>query len=178
MTFYKEQEEAKLMLLLKEIDNITLSNYLKCVGKKEQSLIQMKVYIASQLGVDLGFDFDFYIKGPFSIELLRVVNRIKIKKTPLYYYTKLYKMKNNAKDKISKTKYLFAVPKELNMDIHQWLLIISAMLYLYDVGRNMDFVFENMEKKKIATVEEMNIAISRLSKIKYFDNVFLNAQNI
>ena len=158
--------DSALMLFLSELEHDGQEFIINIDDMEDLLAIHCKVYIASQFDVHLGYFFEHYLKGPYSIELSNTVRRINNDKCEFKKYTKYYKMKKVKKARLNYVKYLFEVPEGMNMDKNKWLSLLSAILFLYEVNPNFEFIVKKMNKKNIATKKQVEIAFGQISKVK------------
>lgn len=57
------EEQIALGIALRNLETFSLDNF------SDRLLVQKKVYLAQSLGVDLGYRYNWYLKGPYSPEL-------------------------------------------------------------------------------------------------------------
>jgi len=121
-------EEINLKLYLDELglnhENKTLNNRIT---------IQKAVFIGQCAGIDMGFHYEWHIRGPYSRDL-----------TPVYYRFNRHfndgeteyeycSLKEKVKERISEFKDIIKPPDDVKLETPQWLEFIASIMYLMNV---------------------------------------------
>lgn len=120
---------------------------------EDRVIIQKKIYLLQSLGIDLGYSYNWYLKGPYSTTLTN------------YIYEKLdflnqskdifeqYQLNNSVTTKIAKVNSISSgKPHELSTDA--WYELIASLIY----------ICKNRSSWEIAGDEESIISALRAKK--------------
>jgi uncharacterized protein YwgA len=110
----------------------------------DRLLIQKSVYLGQLTGVDLGYRYSWYVRGPYCTNLTQDYYALAaVDDTEKQEYAK-YSLATDVHERLKKAKPLFSVPKGLNLELHQWLELLASWHYLLEVSK-----VERSEARKI-----------------------------
>ena len=89
---------------------------------------QKKIYLLQSLGTDLGYSYNWYVRGPYSPALanylfsnLDVLEKIDYSQ---------YKLSKNAEDNIEKINKLGEDLKDTSLSLAKWYELLASLLYI------------------------------------------------
>ena len=138
-----ETSLIKLKLLLNKLgipaDISTLNN---------RKRVQKAVYIGQVAGMELGYSYGWYLMGPYSPELTKEYFNLR---NVIYggdeEYLQ-YKLKKPFSEKLEKIIDLMNPPEELSLAQEDWLEIVASVLYLANLGKNIDGIKNVLSRDK------------------------------
>ncbi|MDU1911928.1 hypothetical protein [Fusobacterium sp.] len=96
---------------------------------EDRLISQKKIYLLESLGIDLGYKYNWYTRGPYSpslaIDLETTLDILKANN-----YAKTYKLNDNVEKNIKKVKF-FEKKKNENMKTAEWYELLASLLYIY-----------------------------------------------
>jgi uncharacterized protein YwgA len=96
---------------------------------------QKAIYIGQLSGVDLGYRYGWYIKGPYSTELTRDYYALAQAEAGGEQVPADKQLKPELHTKLARLRSLFKVPKEVPLTPTDWLELIASWHYLRKVSR-------------------------------------------
>lgn len=128
--------------------------------------VQYRIYILQQLGLDMGYSFQWGLIGPYSSELFQDCYIIATQKPP----NDSLKLTNNAKLIILDLQYIIDNnPIQQNIKAVDWLWIISAIYYIRgEMGIDCD-VIKALQNIKPKFAKPKSIYKSALELVKQLE---------
>lgn len=130
--------------------------------------LQKRIYLIQLAGLDLGYRYNYYRKGPYCSNLANDAFQLKADLDSHAEVSQTYEeydLSDFAKEKITKAKQVWNVPSEVNIDTETWLELISSLHYLlhfsyWPKGCHPDFetVFTHLIKEKPHFTDERDTA--------------------
>jgi uncharacterized protein YwgA len=121
-------DQSRILLKL-ALDEIGLGE-LKLDTFKDRLCIQKKVYLVQTAGLDLGYRYNWYLKGPYCPKLTEDVYLLKgeLEKEENEY--KEYELNEKAKECIKKAKKILDLPPDTQIDEAEWVELLASLHYL------------------------------------------------
>lgn len=113
--------------------------------------LQKSIYLLEELGLNFGYRFSWYLRGPYSPELTRDAFEVNEAGSPVAQQAKRFKLGPNAKSMIQKFKTLADDKRPSDVDRAKWLEILASIHYLarYSaVGKDFDRLFNELSARK------------------------------
>jgi len=132
---------------------------------------QKKIYLLQESGIDLGYGYNWYIKGPYSPNLSTYIynNLDDFMKTDFSNYH----ISSNVTEKINRINSIEeSKPKDLNKSA--WYELVASVLYIYKnhvswrISSSFDEVFSKLEQYKPQFNWEQFIEAVKVLKEKEF----------
>ena len=106
--------------------------------------LQKAVYLIQLTGIDLGYRFSWYIRGPYSSELTKDLFNISSNLSTLNNIIKKYSFSDDIKPLIRKSKKLLEKPSNINLSDAEWYELLASLHYLKHIAfipnaKNKDF---------------------------------------
>lgn len=145
------QTRISLKLILEKagIENISLDSF------SQRFNIQKKIYLSQLMGLDLGYRFGWYLRGPYCTDLTSdaFTLRDEVRGGETDYQGR--HLTTEAGQLVEKAKQLWAAPTGLSVPTDQWLELLASIHYLKHIaywpkGTNREFesVFDALIKAK------------------------------
>lgn len=126
-------------------------------------LSQKKVFLLQSLGVDIGYSYNWYIRGPYSPDLTSYIfaNLDILKEQNLSEY----KLSEDVKKKIDTVNGLSA-KKPNSLSDPSWYELLASVFYIHKMWKkSVDEVFSSLSKYKPQyTKEQCSLALSVLKE--------------
>lgn len=143
--------------------------------------IQKKIYLLQLSGLDLGYRFNWYIRGPYSPGLADTAFDIWNNLDVVTDITNDYTLTDTAIKKIDKIKPLLESPCPSNMEEYGWLELLASLHYICHIAFLPDEEKKDKEKlcgklkelKPNYSMEEIHEAWDCLNKFGLIDNKLL-----
>jgi uncharacterized protein YwgA len=139
----------KLLLEQAGIEKISLDTF------SQRFNIQKKIYLTQLMGLDLGYRFGWYLRGPYCTDLTNDAYALKDELLGGQADVKGHHLTEAARDRMEKARRLWEVPAGLSVGADQWLELLASVHYLKHIaywpkgaGRDFDAVFEALVKAK------------------------------
>ncbi len=136
------------------------------VGKDtfdERLLSQKKVFLLQELGVDIGYSYNWYIRGPYSPDLANYIfhNLDILKEQDLSGY----RLSEESQDKIKLVNGLAGKKPDSLRSLPSWYELLASVLYIHKAWKkNGDDVFTSLlQYKPQYTREQFDAAVHELT---------------
>lgn len=138
---------------------------------EDRVIIQKKVYLLQQKGIDLGYEYNWYLKGPYSPTLTKYVYD-KLDTLATIGYDE-FLLNDEVVEKIE-TINKFEEDKPNNLSKASWYELLASILYIYnnhymwgEVKDKQDIInILKIEKPKYSD-EDGEVAFDKLIKYEY-----------
>lgn len=146
-------------LILKELQCFNINTL------RDRILLQKKVYLLQQIGVNLGLSYSWYLHGPYSKELTALAYQCVPMGEDIFLS---YSLKSAVISKVEQINNLFLkVPKTLKMEESDWYELIASIVYSQKQGREeKDAIQEVLKLKPKFNQIEAEAAIKAWENIK------------
>ena len=126
---------------------------------------QKAIYLGQRAGVDLGYRFSWYIKGPYSTSLARDYYALEEhEKQGDATYTE-YTLNKNISEKLQRISDLFNPPAECELNKSSWMELLASWHYLLTIHpKDKEQAREIMLSKKPNLYDFVEKAEERLKK--------------
>jgi len=118
-----KEENISLAVALRDLDCFSLNTL------SDRLLVQKKIYLSQALGIDFGYRYNWYLKGPYSPELTSAAFDV----TPYGLdYIKEYEFGSEVLDVFNKVNRMSDSEnrKKRNMAIADWYELLASVHYL------------------------------------------------
>lgn len=139
--------DARLIALKLFLDELDVPSNIETIDDRKR--VQKAVYLGQLSGVDLGYRFGWYLKGPYSTEL-----------TKDYYslagdiaagdrdYEKV-ELQGSLRERLQTIRPLMEVPEGIPLSPESWLELVSSLHFLYKVrGLNKEAALNVLKEEK------------------------------
>ena len=117
----------------------------------ERIMIQKKVYLLQQLGIDLGYQYDWYLKGPYSPTLIEYIHNNHDLLNSIE--TAGFSLNKEVIDKIKIVNNLIT-DKPRDIEESSWYELLTSILYTYNenhmwcIDRNKEEITRILQMEK------------------------------
>lgn len=119
------RRQAALALCSRELGVLNVSDF------TARLILQKTIYLLQGLhGLDLGYRYSWYLRGPYSSTLTRDVFEIVENRTLQDSIWQRHKLSSSAKDILTRFKRAVFDTKPADMDLAVWLELLSSTHYL------------------------------------------------
>jgi len=155
--------EPRLIALQLFLDQLGVSHE---IGSLEDRVrVQKAVYLGQLSGVDLGYRFSWYLRGPYSSKLTKDYYEVKDAITTGEVDYKKMVLKPSISEKLSAVSPLLKKPETIPLENEAWLELVASYHYLRKVGGySHDEALTTFEKEKSHLVKFVSVAKSQLEK--------------
>ena len=128
----------------------------------ERLISQKKVFLLQEFGINLGYSYNWYIRGPYSPDLISYIyNKLDILSN---YDFSDYSLSEKAREQVEKVNKLADdCPKTLSQA--SWYELLASLLYIAKKWKSEDLTSILIKQKPQYTEEECRAAITAL---KYY----------
>ena len=129
----------------------------------DRLISQKKLYLLQMLGIDIGYSYNWYIRGPYSPHLSTYVfNNLDVLKEQDF---SAYNLSDTVKKAIDKINNLENKKPE-SLSISSWYELLASVLYIYTNWNSSDVYISLIEHKPQYTQSEFNVAMEQLKELK------------
>jgi len=146
--------DASRIELYLVLDQLGLSK-LKLDTFSERFNVQKRMYLTQIMGYDLGYRFNWYIRGPYSPRLTEEVFALRDDLTAGDQDFNDYQLSPDGLERIRKATALCDIPKGLSIEPNRWLELLASLHYLKHIAywpdkseRSFTAVFEKLVESK------------------------------
>src|SRR5262249_25837222 len=106
--------------------------------------IQKRIYLIQLMGLDLGYRYGWYLRGPYSRSLTADAFALRDELIAGETHHAAYRLSPKAAERIAKARKLWDVPSGLSIGTDEWLELLASLHYLRHIaywpkGCNKDF---------------------------------------
>lgn len=152
--------QIRLKLLL---DRLNISSDISTLEDRKR--VQKAVYLGQKAGVDLGYQYGWYIMGPYSPELTQdyFILGSDISKGDISY--KEYVLIDELNQKLDNIKEMLLPPEDVPLQQADWLELLASIVYLIE-NQNIENSRSKLRIKKPHLADYFDIAFFALQKNK------------
>lgn len=129
----------------------------------DRKTLQKAICLIQASGIDLGYEFNWYLKGPYSpalsddyYNLTRALNQNQINPED-------YSLVDSIKTKLGTIQDIFTPDDyRFNGDKSDWLELVASVWFLKDSGRSWDDIKEILKERKPHLVNYVHLAKEKL----------------
>lgn len=115
----------------------------------DRLVFQKKVYLMQLFGVDLGYRFEWYLRGPYCSDLTAMGFEIDMHKNEVEAEAKDYTLSKSVEDKLNLFKDMISEPPAEGLTQELWLELLASMHFLARIAYTAD-----PEEKEYGKVSE------------------------
>lgn len=131
---------------------------------------QKAVYLGQVAGVDLGYRYGWYVRGPYSPPLANDYYALASALETKEKVPNNIVWKPEAAKKLKAVKELLQKPKEVKLDEADWYELLASWHFLLTVSsKKRSEARERMQKQKHHLIEYIDIADKRLREAHFLD---------
>ena len=145
--------------------------------------LQKRVYLVQLTGLDLGYRYNWYLRGPYCPSLTRDAFSLKDELESAEKDHEGYKLSDSSLEKIGKTKEIWETPSGVSVDSPTWVELLASLHYLkhiaYWPGNQVSrkTIFSKLLEAKPRFVDRGELVQSawdRLGEVRLLDRRVLN----
>lgn len=148
--------EKKLVLLKLVLDELKVGSSIDSMGNRKG--IQKAIYLAQLAGLDMGYRFGWYIKGPYSPGLTKDYYELAHEIATGEDEYKGLELTESVKQRVHRIDPLLKQPSDVDLPKEDWLELVASVHYLMKLRG-----LEKSEALKTITNEKKNLS-------PYFEN--------
>ena len=125
----------------------------------DRLLSQKKVFLLQELGVDMGYSYNWYVRGPYSPDLTTYIfNNLDVLKEQDFSN---YRFSDTVQKKISSVNAL-ANSKPDSLSIPSWYELLASVLYIHTRWKKEDVFASLVQYKPQYTCDHFKAAVDEL----------------
>ena len=130
----------------------------------DRLISQKKIYLLQELGIDIGYAYNWYIRGPYSPDLTSYIfNNLDVLKEQDF---SKYQISNTVEQKIDIVNS-FADKRPDSLSISSWYELLASILYIGKNWKNGDIFKALIEHKPQYNRQEFDMAEQILKEAGY-----------
>ena len=138
--------ETNLLALKLVLDELGVETNIDTIDDRKR--VQKAVYLAQLPGVDLGYRFGWYIKGPYRTDLTKDYYAL-AEAMAVAEASPERRLGETVRQRLSRVKPLMIIPAGVNLSQEDWLELVSSVHYLQRVARlNRDQAILKLQSEK------------------------------
>jgi uncharacterized protein YwgA len=120
------------ILLKLALDRIGFSD-IQLDGFTDRKILQKKIYLLQLTGIDLGFRYNWYVKGPYSPALADAAFALR---EEIQYDNEYegYQLNPKTENKFEKLDEIIKLPDTFEAEEHEWLELLASLHYLKHIA--------------------------------------------
>ncbi|NSW84409.1 MAG: hypothetical protein HPY90_14310 [Syntrophothermus sp.] len=123
-----DEQLIALQLCLKEVGGFSMASF------RERLKYQKMVYLMQLFGIDLGYRFEWYLRGPYCTELTVDGFEIDKHRDEIEEYVKDYELSNEAREKLARFRDMISQPPADGLSQESWLELLASVHYLAQIA--------------------------------------------
>ncbi len=139
--------DRERILLKLVLDEIGLGD-LKLDSFSDRLRIQKKIYLTQIAGLDMGYRYNWYIRGPYCPSLTQNAFLLKDEITDKEREDEEYTLTETAKNYIGKANEIWSLPLDVEATEPDWIELLASLHYLANIAYWPNKV---VTQKKVAT---------------------------
>lgn len=155
--------DARLIVLHRFVEALGVDGDIGSFENRKR--LQKAVYLGQLSGVDLGYRYGWYIKGPYSTDLTRDYFALAEAVSAGEQVPADRQLKPEVRDNLSKVMPLFKVPNGVQLALPDWLELVASWHYLQKVSRLDEAKARDLMMKRkpnlVPYIEAANAALAR-----------------
>lgn len=117
----------------------------------DRLISQKKIYILQALGTDLGYEYNWYLRGPYSPSLTSYIYD-NINLLSIFDFSE-YSLSNTAEKHLNLVNSLEKLNSDRNISVSSWYELLASLLYIKNNSSSWgvsdkDSIYENLIKYK------------------------------
>jgi uncharacterized protein YwgA len=156
--------DQRLVVLKLFLDELGVSDSIDTVDDRKR--VQKAIYLGQLSGLDLGYRFGWYLKGPYSTDLTKDYYSLAeaIASGDMDYAGK--SLPEPLRARLQEVKPLMTVPDEIGLAQEDWLELVSSLHYLRKIqGRDREKALETLRRGKPRLVPFADRAEEKLVQV-------------
>lgn len=135
------------------------------VGKDtfdDRLLSQKKIFLLQELGVDIGYSYNWYVRGPYSPDLTTYIyNNLDVLREQDFSQ---YHFSDAVQQRINSVNALASV-KPASLSVPSWYELLASILYIQRKWQKNDVFASLIKYKPQYTQEHFNTAVQQLTAL-------------
>lgn len=135
------------------------------VGKDtfdDRLLSQKKIFLLQELGVDIGYSYNWYVRGPYSPDLTTYIfNNLDVLREQDFSQ---YRFSDDVQQRINSVNAL-SNARPVSLSIPSWYELLASVLYIKKKWKKNDVFASLIQYKPQYTQEHFNSAVQQLTAL-------------
>lgn len=158
--------EAKSIVLKLFLDSLGVSSDIASVDDRKR--VQKAIYLGQLTGVDLGYRYSWYLKGPYSTSLTRDYYNLAEEIAAGSDDHQAKELKPALKQKLEAVKPLMSPPAGIEISQENWLELLASYHFLTNVsGKTKQGAIEVLQAQKPHVASYVDIAEKKLKEFAF-----------
>lgn len=133
---------------------------------KDRVRVQKAVYLGQLSGIDLGYRFSWYLRGPYCPKLTKDYFELEGAISSGEDEFEKMRLKTSIKEKLGKISPLLKKPETSSLEEEEWLELVASCHYLIKIrGCNKEETLETLREEKPRLNDSFELAETRLAEI-------------
>lgn len=129
----------------------------------DRILLQKKVFLAQELGINLGYGYNWYIHGPYSPDLTSAAYKII---PDGFTFLEEYHLNHDARNIVDKVNNI-QNENSFNLENVDWFELVASIAFWYKIKKDKNFVAEKIQQfKPKFNTDAIDGAFSLYSQLK------------
>jgi uncharacterized protein YwgA len=157
--------ETKTLVLKLVLDSLGVSSDITSVDDRLR--VQKAVYLGQLSGVDLGYRYSWYLKGPYSTALTRDYYALEDELESGSTEHEERELKQSVLQKLERVRPLMTPPWDVSLKQEQWLELLASFHFLTKVsGRPKEEAVKILQRQKPHVADYVEIAAEKLKRLQ------------
>ena len=157
--------EPRLIALQLFLDQLDVSSEIDSL--EDRVRVQKAVYLGQLSGVDLGYRFSWYLRGPYCSKLTKDYYEVEDAINAGEVDYKEMVLKPSIREKLAAVSPLLKKPESIQLESENWLELVASYHYLRKVrGISKSEALTTFKEEKPALVEFVGTAETQLQKFR------------
>lgn len=116
--------------------------------------LQKAIYLIQLFGIDLGYRFSWYLRGPYSTDLTKDLFEIYTNEKEIENYSEKYNFEPRVKKRFRRWSF-FNKPTSVDLPIEEWYELLASIHYLKHIAytpnvkeKNFDVIYKSLSERK------------------------------
>lgn len=145
------------------LDQLGMGNTISTMD--DRIAIQKIVCLTQEAGLQLGYSFNWYVRGPYSPALASDYYQLAAARASIEANAKKFSLKDSAVSATGKVALVASVPAGAGLDRVNWLELLASIVFLMKRYRlSVEATKEKIEKSKPALYPHFDLAYSTLNR--------------
>lgn len=118
----------QLTVLQLVLDHLQMDNDVSTID--DRIALQKTVCLAQEAGLQMGYSFNWHVRGPYSSALSNDYYQLAAPSNPVEKYVKRYELTSTARTALEKVKKAIEPPKNVSLGRVHWLELLASIAFL------------------------------------------------